>query len=167
MLQPVIEIISEKKLVGYNATMSFSNNRTTELWKKFMPVRKQITTAVNSELYSIEIYPSPTFFTSIDPLLNFQKWAAVEVQDFSNIPGDMERVSIPSGLYAKFTFRGKATNAASFYQQIFEEWLPTSGYALDDRPHFAHMGAGYQNNADDSEETIWIPIKSTANSNQG
>ncbi len=36
------EIIPEKKLIGKRAKMSFSNDKTRELWQSFMPQRKEI-----------------------------------------------------------------------------------------------------------------------------
>jgi hypothetical protein len=41
-LEPKIETITEKKLVGKRIITSFSNNRTFELWRTFMPRRKEI-----------------------------------------------------------------------------------------------------------------------------
>ncbi|MDP5096829.1 MAG: GyrI-like domain-containing protein [Flavobacterium sp.] len=40
--------------------------------------------------------------------------------------------------------------------------MPNSEYQLDNRPHFEILGAKYKNNAPDSEEEIWIPIKRKA-----
>lgn len=167
MLNPEITLLSEKKLVGFQRTMSFAQNHTAELWLKFMSARHEIIGKLSGDLYSVEVYPSPNFFMTFNPHTEFQKWAAIEVENADQRPAGMETLLLPSGLYAVFIYRGHAKNAATFYRQIFGEWLPVSGYSLDDRPHFALMGAAYNNNADDSEETIWIPIVSTTNSHQG
>ena len=45
------------------------------------------------------------------------------------------------------------------YGFIFNDWLPSSKYVLDTRPHFAVMGSKYRNNDPDSEEELWIPVK--------
>ncbi len=47
----------------------------------------------------------------------------------------------------------------SIYQYIFGIWLPNSVYLLDDRPHFEVLGTKYKNAKTDSEEEIWIPIR--------
>ena len=60
-VKPRIEILPEKKFVGKKMIMSFAENKTFELWKSFMPVRKEIKGQIGNELYSIEIFPS-TFF---------------------------------------------------------------------------------------------------------
>ncbi len=40
------------------------------------------------------------------------------------------------------------------------EWLPNSGYKIDDRPHFQVMGKKYKNGSPDSEEDFYIGLKS-------
>jgi AraC family transcriptional regulator len=39
---PKIEYLHEKKLVGKRLSMSIGNNRTGELWRSFMPLRREI-----------------------------------------------------------------------------------------------------------------------------
>lgn len=154
-----IETISEKKFIGIHKTMSFADNYTFELWSSFMPRRKEISNAVGSELYSIEIYNNPFFFEYFNPTNEFEKWAAVEVADYNTIPKDMTKLIAPAGLYAVFLHKGPASEGPTTYNYIFRTWLPESVYILDDRPHFAVMGNKYKNNDPDSEEEIWIPIK--------
>jgi AraC family transcriptional regulator len=132
-----IEIATEKKLIGKHITMSFLENKTFELWSSFMPRRKEI----------------------FDPKQPFEKWAAVEVSDFNEIPAEMESLIIPPELYAVFVHKGDQSDAYKTYHSIFVEWLPNSEYTVDDRPHFAIMGDKYKKNDPDSEEEIWIPIK--------
>ncbi|WP_339703323.1 GyrI-like domain-containing protein [Algoriphagus aquimarinus] len=79
--------------------------------------------------------------------------------DLETIPDQMEELIIPTGLYVVFPFKGTDNEAPTMYQYILGTWLPSSKYQLDLRPHFALMGEKYKNNAPDSEEEIWIPIK--------
>lgn len=157
-MQPRFEILPEKKLVGLQQKMSFAQNKTFELWHSFMPQRKEITHAVNSSLYSVEIYDKD-FFKTFDPQRTFEKWAAVEVEDLTNIPEPMQPLVIPSGLYAVFIHKGPASEGPKTYNYIFLQWLPHSDYTLDDRPHFALMGEKYQQHDPSSEEEIWIPVQ--------
>ncbi len=147
-----------KLLAGKRIKMSFAENKTFGLWQSFMPIRNTIGNGVGTELYSIEIYP-PDFFKGLNPAAFFEKWAAVEVTDFDSLPADMETLATPGGLYAVFNYKGLASDAPAFYQYIFNSWLPTSGYQLDNRPHFAVMGEKYKNNDPNSEEELWIPVK--------
>ncbi len=157
-MEPGFETLTEKKLVGSRLQMSFDGNKTFELWRAFMPRRREIENALGAELYSVEIY-EPHFFAEFDPYREFEKWAAVEVADFDDVPEGMEALTIPEGLYAVFLHRGTAREGEKTYRYIFENWLPGSDFLLDDRPHFAVMGEKYKADTADSEEEIWIPVK--------
>ncbi|GGF24901.1 GyrI-like domain-containing protein [Flavobacterium limi] len=152
-----IEILTEKKLIGKHITMSFVENKTFQLWSSFMPERKEIKNSIDSNLYSLEVFPIG-YFDHFDAKKTFEKWAAMEVSDYNEIPADMETLIIPGGLYAVFVHKGPATEGDKTYRFIYTEWLPASEFKVDDRPHFAVMSENYQRDNPNSEE-IWIPIK--------
>jgi AraC family transcriptional regulator len=156
--QPVVQNLEEKKLIGIHLNMTFSNNRTPELWQNFMPRRTEITPVVGTELYAIQIYGSQ-FFENFDALREFTKWAAIEVPEGANVPDGMERFILDSGLYAVFHYIGDAKDAETDFRYILQTWLPNSGYMLDNRPHFELLGDKYRRNDPNSEEEIWIPIR--------
>jgi AraC family transcriptional regulator len=153
-----IELLAEKKLAGKQMTMSLTNNKTGDLWRSFMPRRKEIQNSIGTDLYSMQVYDEG-YFLNFDPNATFTKWAAVEVTDFNSIPAEMESIVLPAGLYAVFLYKGAASAGAKTLQYIFETWLPNSDYLLDNRPHFEVLGEKYKNEDPDSEEEIWIPIK--------
>ncbi len=154
-IEPNLVTIVERKLIGQRLTMSLSKNRTEELWRSFMPRRREIQNNLNSDLISLQVYPLSFQFE-----LNreFEKWAAIEVEDFNEIPEGMETLVLSEGLYAIFHYKGSSKDTRIF-QYIFETWLPQSGYELDNRPHFEVLGKKYKNNDPESEEDIYIPIK--------
>ncbi len=154
---PRIEIMPAKKFIGMRTKMSFAENKTFELWSGFMPRHKEIKSRIGKELYSIELY-APLFFDAFNPNKIFEKWAAVETEDFDIVPEGMETFISPEGLYAVFIHRGPASEGPKTYSYIFNEWLPRSGYVPDNRPHFAVMGDKYRNDSPDSEEDLWIPV---------
>jgi AraC family transcriptional regulator len=156
-MTPRIETLSEKKLVGQRLSMSFACYHIGELWRSFMPRRKEITSSVSNDLISLTIYP-PNHFADFQPTHEFEKWATVEVTDFENLPEGMEALVLPGGLYAVFHYTGLSTDNSIFHH-ILGSWLPESDYVLDDRPHFEVLGAKYKNNDPESEEEIWIPIR--------
>ncbi|MBW6492495.1 MAG: GyrI-like domain-containing protein [Lentimicrobium sp.] len=156
-LKPRIEILQEKKLIGNRLTMSLASNKTGELWRSFMPRRREISNNLSNDLISMQIY-KPSYFAEINPLNEFEKWATVEVSDYDNRPTDMETYTLSGGLYAVFDYKGLSTDK-SIYQYIFGTWLPGSDYLLDDRPHFEVLGEKYKNAEPVSEEEIWIPIR--------
>lgn len=156
-----IKILPEKKLIGKHIVMSFLENKTFQLWSSFMPRRKEIKNVINANLYSLEVFPI-AHFNNFDPGNTFQKWAAVEVSDFDEIPREMAPLVIPEGLYAVFVHKGPQSEGHKTYHSIFVEWLPNSEYMVDERPHFAIMDERYKKDDPDSEEEIWIPITNKA-----
>lgn len=158
-MEPEIRELSEKKLVGKHLRMSMTVNRTGELWKSFMPRRREIAHVAASELYSMQVYDADYDHTIYNPDVAFEKWAAVEVTQVDSIPEDMDTFTLAAGTYAVFHYRGAASEGAKIFGYIFGTWLPQSDYTLDHRPHFELLGTKYNNNSADSEEEIWIPVK--------
>ena len=154
-MHPEIKTISPKKLLGICMEMSLAENRTAELWHSFMPRLGEIETRVGTELYSLQVYDED-YFEQFSPMIEFEKWALVEVKNFSVIPDEMEPFELPGGLYAVFQHKGMGTE---IFQYIFSDWLPNSGYQPDNRPHFEILGEKYKQGSPDSEEEIWIPVK--------
>ena len=154
---PRIEKLNEKKLIGKRLIMSLADNKTGELWRSFMPRRRDITNNLTSDMISMQVY-KPSHFVDFKPTNDFEKWATVEVTNFDNVPTNMETFTLTGGLYAVFDYKGLSTDN-SIFQFIFVTWLPRSNYDLDDRPHFEVLGDKYKNNDPTSEEEIWIPIQ--------
>lgn len=155
-MQPRIETLTEKKLIGTRLKMSFAADRTRELWQSFMPRLNEIAGRVGGDKISMQVYDAPPRLG--DANQEFEKWAAVEVADFGAAPASFETFTLPGGLYAVFDYRGSSADTRIFVY-IFTEWLPGSGYALDGRPHFEVLGDKYRNADPASEEEIWIPIR--------
>jgi len=158
-LQPRIEILPEKKLVGLHMKMKLSDNKTGELWRNFMQRRKEIKNNLTNELFSMQVYDQSLDFEKFNLDTIFEKWAAIEVPNFDAIPIDMESFILIGGLYAVFIHKGSASTGPKTFQYIFGAWLPKSKYNLDKRPHFEILGEKYKNDDPDSEEEVWIPIK--------
>jgi AraC family transcriptional regulator len=156
-MQPRIQNLPEKKLVGKRITLSLAHNKTAELWSNFMPRRNELIHAMNTSLYSVGVYP-PLYFTRFNPQTEFEKWAAIEVSSFDQVPADMETLTIPAGQYAVFVHRGPVSLAPQTFRYIFETWLPGSAFILADRPHMEIMGKQYHPESADSEEEFWIPV---------
>jgi AraC family transcriptional regulator len=137
--------------------MSLVANRTSDLWRSFMPQRGNVQNRISNDLVSMRVYDGPLRIGDVHQ--EFDKWAAVEVSGFENIPEEMESVVLVEGLYAVFNYKGLNTDERIFVY-IFTQWLPNSNYQLDERPYFEILGSKYKNNDPESEEEIWIPVKS-------
>ena len=158
-IEPIIRTLEKTRIVGKMARMSLNRNTTAQLWGEFMPLRSTIEDRLDASFWSVEVYPGPDFFKSFDPAREFEKWAAVPVGSPAFIPEDLETLLIPGGLYAVFAYKGKESEVSQMYGYIYGAWVPESGYDLDQRPHFAVMGAKYKREHPDSEEELWIPIR--------
>lgn len=156
--KPRLPFVASRKVVGIKLEMSFSGDRTADLWKSFMPRRNEIKHKVGEDLFSIQIYPEG-FFENFNPRNLFEKMAAAPVLEFDPVPEGLETYELPGGHYAVFEYIGKASQASDTFRYILFEWLPGSGYVLDNRPHFEILGEKYKNEDPDSEEEIWIPVK--------
>lgn len=157
-MAPKIELVPTKKLVGKRIKTSLAENMTFSLWKSFKQMQHEIE-SVSSDYYSVEIYDGIDDFKAFTPDTPFEKWAAKEVKNFDHVPAGMETLVIPAGLYAVFIHKGTPSKFPETANHIFNEWLPSSDYILDDRPHFEVMDAHYRADDEDAEETVWIPIQ--------
>ncbi|PCJ91876.1 MAG: GyrI-like domain-containing protein [Flavobacteriaceae bacterium] len=156
---PRIETIPEKKLIGMSCSMSINNNKTAALWGGFMPRKNEVENIIVKELYAMQIYQSH-IFKDFTPETIFEQWACVAVTDFDAIPTGMEKAVVPAGLYAVFVHKGLPSDFPKTMDYITKTWMPKSKYTWDIRPHFQVMGQKYKNNDPDSEEEVWVAIKS-------
>ncbi|MEO6301741.1 MAG: GyrI-like domain-containing protein [Bacteroidia bacterium] len=153
------ENITEKKLLGIKIRTSLTENKTIELWRKFMSRRKEIKNNLNSELISMQVFDDVSYFEKFDPKNKFDKWAVVEVKDLNSVPDQIETFILNEGLYAVFLHKGHPSTGPKTFEYIFGTWLPNSKYILDHRPHFGVMGDKYNNDDPASEEELWVPIR--------
>lgn len=158
-MKPKIKILPSKKLIGKSIQMSLSNDKTMELWKSFMPLKKHIKNTLGTDLYCIQVYDKSLDFKDFNPKTEFIKCAMIEVFDFEDTAQNMEKRILEGGLYAVFLYKGLPKGFPKMAYYIFSEWLPNSEYQLDKREHFEVLGEKYNPTNEDSEEEIWIPIK--------
>jgi len=157
-MDPRIEIITEKKLVGIRIRMSLSDNNTTALWQRFMSRRREIKNQVSADLYSVQVYDKSLDFKDFTPTTVFEKWAAIEVAELESLPAGMDEYILEGGKYAVFIHKGSASAFYKTFQFIYGDWLPNSKYQLDDRGHFELLGDKYKHEDSTSEEEVWVPI---------
>lgn len=155
-MEPKVEMLKPKKLIGMHMEMSLLNNKTGELWQKFMRRRAEVRNRASSDYISMQKYGDIEAFT---PETLFEKWAAVEVSSFTVVPSGMETYLLQGGKYAIFQHRGPADTVGETMGYIFEEWLPKSTYQVDSREHFEILPAEYVPVDPEASEEIWIPIK--------
>ncbi len=157
-VDPRITNSPQRNLIGMRLSMNLIENRTVELWSKSFPKLSHVKNRTSKDYISLQNYPKG-YFKDFDPTRNFEKWATVEVSEVTELPKEMEHFVLGEGDYAVFDYKGPS-NDSKIFQYIFNEWLPSSPYELDNRPHFEVLGERYRSNDSNSEEEIWIPIQS-------
>ncbi len=138
--------------------MSLAQDKTAELWKKFMPRRGEIKNRRNAEYISMRIYGENREQQFL-PTTLFEKWAAVEVLDHNIVPEGMESYCQTGGTYAVFIHEGPAMSFPKTMQHIFGTWLPESEYEQSGREHFEVLPEEYNPVDPEAKEEVWIPIK--------
>ena len=156
-LTPGIIEFNGLELVGLQSHTSLSVNRIGELWREFYSKLNLIQSSKPTELHYIKTYPE-MYFKQFDPQAEFEIAAAVRPDLIEAIPEDFKTITLPSGKYAVFNYKGSSKDP-SVFRYIFTEWLPASGYKLASRSHFDVLGEKYSNDSTDSEEEIWIPLE--------
>ena len=157
-MEPRIENVGPKVLVGLHREMTLVEDATHELWRAFMPRRHEIQGRTTNEYISMQVYPRPGA-SALDPSTTFTKWAVVEVTEAENLPPGMRAYTLQGGVYAVFLHRGPASAFLPTFQYIFGEWLPRSGYELDPREHFEVLPEGYDPRDSDASEQVYVPVR--------
>jgi len=157
--EPRIIDFPETRLIGSRIRMSFVNDRTSELWRGFRPAAASIIGRIGGEMYSVKVYGEPYSFSDFDPAAEFDKWAAVAVNTDAEGRDGLEFLTVPAGKYAEFIHVGPAALATRTFGFIFGQWLPSSGFELDLRPHFEILPEGYDPFDKNASERVLVPIR--------
>lgn len=138
--------------------MSLTTKKTFELFRSFMPRKKEIKDRIGDAVIDLREYPS-NYFHRFDPSKEFVKWALSEVAHYDDVPEGMSSYTLRSGLYAVFISDESGPIAQEIFEYIFRKWLPTSDYIIDSRPHFDILRKHLGPTTNLPEEEIWIPVK--------
>jgi AraC family transcriptional regulator len=90
------------------------------------------------------------------PNQRFEYLAGYEVPDFSQLPPNTGRMIVTTAQYAVFTL-DNVKEIQPFWQQFFQQWLPSSGFKDAHSPNFERYDERYDNSTGGPLE-IWVPI---------
>jgi len=155
-----IEKTKDRYVVGMktNLTIQTIQQETGNLARQFMPRRHEVVSRIGEHVFSIQDYGNIQM-NDMTPQTTFEKWIGVEVSNFDAIPEGMETFVLKSGTYAVFTYKGSIQDFPKSRQYIFQDWLPSSDYQLDNRAHFEELSEDYSKDLQNTEEDVWIPVK--------
>lgn len=122
-----------------------------QLWQEFGKRYHEIQHAVNQEVgYGV--------CDHVD--LNtgqFDYLAGVEVSRAADLPEGMVHWEIPEQTYAVFTCTLPALG--EIFDQIYQTWLPQSGYQRVLGPEFELYEEGFDSEDPDSEMYVYVPVE--------
>ncbi|HSB94672.1 MAG TPA: hypothetical protein VLC28_16225, partial [Flavitalea sp.] len=85
-----VEQVPTRCFVGMSLEMSTANDRSAELWRSFMPNRRNIEHAIGENLYSLQEFSRlPDFSIAVSEEF-YTNWALKEVIKNSNVPLGMK-----------------------------------------------------------------------------
>jgi AraC family transcriptional regulator len=138
--------------------MRFGAPAMRELWQAFGPRVAEVRNRSSQDFISMRIFDRP-IGSGPTPDARFEQWAAVEVTEPGPVPDGMDSRTFVGGTYAVCTYRGRADAFERAARHLYGEWLPASGYALDDREFFEVLGPAYRPDDPHATERIWIPVR--------
>ncbi|HEX5315878.1 MAG TPA: GyrI-like domain-containing protein, partial [Candidatus Kapabacteria bacterium] len=101
-----------------------------EAWAEFGKRSREIQDAVHPGAYGIEDY-SRDFEMNNGGFPKYYYIAGLEVDSLDNIPAGMTSKEILAANYAVFTYEGSLDGLHNFFNYIYADWMPHSGYIID------------------------------------
>ena len=81
--------------------MSIADDKTPELWCGLMPRRKEVLHPLTTDLLCLQVFDASLEFKGYNQDTIFDKWAALEVDNFDAVPADMETYTLSGFSYTK------------------------------------------------------------------
>ena len=160
-MNPEISLLSftPTKLIGVSETTSLSGAGTPALWRSFGPRIQEIDRRADDWRYALRIYPADLSLANLTPDTRYTEWAAVAVKDDAEVPAGLDTLHLTGGLYARCLHRGLPGEIGDTVNYLFGQWLPTSGYDVDNsRPHFERMAPDYRPDDPEAQEEMYVPL---------
>lgn len=154
-LKPQIKEIKEKKVVYVQALGKYADS-AGQAWDQLCEFMKQ-EKLFTFGLETIGIGHDDPGVTEGDKL---RYDACMTVKKDVQPKGNVGVKVISGGKYAIFKYKGPYTNLEQIYNYIFKNWLPASGYELEDRPCFEKYVNNPEKNKPENYKThIYVPLK--------
>lgn len=126
------------------------------LWQKFFPSVGQIENRIGKEMVGL-MYSKPA--TERSHPHELQYIAAVRVESLEKIPKGMVGRSIPAGQFAVFMHRGPIAKIGDTCREIYQVWLPKSGFFHSDIADIEIYDHRFCPDSDDSIMEYWISVR--------
>jgi predicted transcriptional regulator YdeE len=147
-MQPKIVIKPAFTVVGMVYEGKNENNEIAEMWGRFNPRISEITDIIGDAYGVCE--PAKEDGT-------FRYLAGMAVSGAGQVPDGMETWEVQAQQYA--VFPTTLPTIGETYKYIFEDWLPSSGYAYAGTPDFELYDEDFDPEVEDSIFSIFVPIE--------
>ena len=85
--------------------------------------------------------------------------AALEVTDLASVPKEAQTATIPAAKYAVFKQPGHITLLRPTIMSIWQDWLPTSGYAAAEAPLIEYYPPAFNGMTGNGGFEVWLPVR--------
>jgi AraC family transcriptional regulator len=143
-------------IVGMREPLTEQNSQTIpQLWKKFSPYIGNIPHQKEKRVaYGLCVRNAESSNGS------YYYMAGCEVNDFADLPGILSPLIVPAHQYAVFVHETPAARIKETIDQVFDQWLPSSGFIHHAQSiHFFERYSELYNPETGMGGTeVWLPI---------
>lgn len=155
-MNPEIVDLEEFKVVGMQTFGKGGQGQLLKIWDVLHNNCIKIPNRINRKYF----YGIESFTKEMDDEKEWFYFAGTEVKDFSKVPVQMCAKVIPKSKYAVFEHKGPVSGLGKFYEEIYTEWLPESGYQTSGAFDFERYDKRFISpQSPESVIDIFIPIK--------
>jgi AraC family transcriptional regulator len=148
---PTIEAGKAMLIAGLNASYTFDTmSGLPAQWEKFVPHLGHVPGQIGQVAYGVVTKQSESGFDYL---------CGVEVKELDGLPRDLDSVRIPVQRYAVFRQKDHISQIRNVMSEIWNSWLPSSGYQTADGPRLERYGPDFDGRTGQGGFQIWWPVK--------
>ena len=144
--QPALQIAGLNERYGNTASAAIPAQ-----WQRFTPYLDHVPGQVGHTAYGV-VYNS-------DESGHADYLTGVEVKDFSKVPAEFARLTIPPQRYAVFTHKDHISSIRRTWFSIWNKGLPDAGLVATGGPEFERYDERFDGHTGSGEVEIWIPVR--------
>ena len=143
---PALRIAGLNERYGQTASASIPSQ-----WQRFTPHLDHVPGQVGHTAYGV-VHNS-------DDAGHADYLTGVEVKDFSQVPDEFSRLTIPAQRYAVFTHRDHISSIRRTWFSIWNKGLPDAGLEATGGPEFERYDERFDGRTGNGDVEIWIPVR--------
>ncbi|HEY3876309.1 MAG TPA: GyrI-like domain-containing protein [Candidatus Kapabacteria bacterium] len=156
--EPVFQTREAFTIIGIERYTAKGIPDIREAWQEFGSRSSEIPNRTTDVAYGIEDY-SRDFEMNEGGFPKYYYLAGLEVNSTKAIPAGMKSKEIAAANYAVFAYEGPLDRLHDFFDYIYSEWMPKSGYSMD--PKLSLDFERYPERVMDMNAAkleIWVPV---------